>query len=345
LAGGIQPLKLPENQTLTNRLKPTGIWGSRYPTTGCISKIHFRSVNIQNTLKFERNEHENVNYRIHRSSVAELRWSEPKRKSQFIQAHRRTSQVGEQTHPRGQPSPQEGGFAALLKDKHISQFLNKHFVIETQVADADIGCYLIYNQQRELVHRVADEKYPYELAVKIKRGLDDQTQYYTLLSRFESGDRSTDLLANLIIGATDAADSVNAPRFLQAYLETLPTPPTDADLRFIMRHTTRSSDPGFHLLLDRPIDVEKLAAIIFHETFTPYLNDKDVNVALLAGQTKAKYPIPALARHIDRMPIEFLEMREDWDELGTYLHTNNLQLSPAQLEYYNGLLKAHDAKM
>ncbi len=242
-------------------------------------------------------------------------------------------------------APHGGGSTALLEDRYISQFLNKYFIIEKQVSDSGQGSYLIYNQQRKLVHRVADEKYPYELAVKIKRALDTRTQYYTLLSRFENGDRSANVLINLIIGASDAADFANAPQFMRAYLETLPAQPTEADLRFISRHTIRSSDPGFTFLLDRSNAVEKLADIIFEETFAAHLNDKNVDVALLVEQTKDQYPVTALTQQIDRMPLEFLEMREDWEglhnRLPTYLTAYKTQLSPAQVEYYNWLLNTH----
>ncbi|GGG85172.1 hypothetical protein GCM10007415_18120 [Parapedobacter pyrenivorans] len=244
-------------------------------------------------------------------------------------------------------APQGGNFSALFGDKYLSQFLNRHFVIEKHASKSDGDSYLIYDQQRELVHRVAGQKYPYEVAVKIKRALDTRTQYYTLLARFDNGDRSADLLTNLIIGATDADDDTNAPRFMQAYLGTLSAQPTEADLRFIARHTTRSSDPGFTFLLERESGSTKLAGIIFQETFVNHLNDQVVDVVSLTSQAKSQYATPALASYIDRMPIELLEMREDWDALNklvpVYLSTNSTRLSPAQVAYYNGLLNTHTA--
>ena len=239
------------------------------------------------------------------------------------------------------------GFDALSNDRYISQFLDKHFLVKKQTNHSKVGSYLIYNEKGELVHRVADEKYPYELAVKIKRGLNINTQYYTLLSRFENGDRSVDLLTNLIVGATDAADHSNAPQFMQAYLETLPTQPSEADFKFVAQHTTQSTDPGFAFLMDHSAGIEKLADIIFQETFVSQVDDRNVDAMQLAEQTKAQYPLDALIKPIDRMSIELLEMREDWNELNhilpAYLSTHNEQLSAAEMDYYTGLLSRYTA--
>ena len=226
----------------------------------------------------------------------------------------------------------------LLENRHISQFLSKHFVIEQAAPRQGSGDYAIYNERGELIHRVVDEKYPYELAAKIKRALDPNTQYYTLLARFERGDRSANMLQNLIIGASDADDRANVPRVMQAYLETLPAEPTEAAIRFISRHTKRSSEPGFAFLLDRSASVDQLAEIIFNETFVARLDDRKADATAIAAELKRSYPADALAPHIDRMPITFLEMREDWDGLREvlplFVQTYGKQLSPKMLEYY-----------
>src|SRR5690606_32429899 len=86
--------------------------------------------------------------------------------------------------------PDAGMAAAILNNQHTSRFLDTHFVIEQQTNPDEQGAYLIYNQQQELLHRVAHEPYPYELAVKIKRALSPGSQYYNLLAQFENGDRS-----------------------------------------------------------------------------------------------------------------------------------------------------------
>ncbi|MEC3881032.1 hypothetical protein [Parapedobacter sp. 10938] len=242
----------------------------------------------------------------------------------------------------------EGMAAHILENQHTSRFLDAHFIIEQQTNPSEQDLYLIYNQQQELVHRVANEPYPYELAVKIKCALNPDKQYYTLLARFDNGDRSAALLENLIMGSADAGDRENAPRLMQAYLHTQASPMTPAAIRLLAKHTNTSNDPGFAVLLndmataDQVLGAgktaEKVASIIFDEAFAPYLNEKNVDLEALSAQVKLTYPHDKLAHLIDGMAIQLMEIREDWDGLKaaipTYLRTHGHQLSKAMRDYY-----------
>src|SRR5690606_28527186 len=146
-------------------------------------------------------------------------------------------------------------------------------------------------------------------------------QYYTLLERFDGGERSEILLEKLIIGASDAGDRENAPRLMQAYLDIQASPLAPAAIRLIAKHTGTSNDPGFAALLTDMAtadDVlgagktaEKLASIIFDEAFAPYANHKNVDLKALTEKTKSTYPNDELTYLIDGMAIRLMEMRED----------------------------------
>ncbi|MGV3761169.1 hypothetical protein [Parapedobacter sp.] len=242
----------------------------------------------------------------------------------------------------------------ILENKHTSRFLDEYFVIEQQLNPDTQNLYLIYNAQEERVHRVADEPYPYELAVKIKRALNPETQYYTLLARFDHGDRSVALLEKLITGTSDAGDMGNAPRVMQAYLDTQGSPMTPSTIRLLAKHTHTSKDPGFAILMagmDAADDVlgmgktaEILASIIFDEAFVPYLNKKNVDLETLIESVKSTYSHKELAYLIDGMPIQFMEMREDWEGLKSalpiYLNAHGHQLSEAMRNYYSRLIES-----
>ncbi len=245
--------------------------------------------------------------------------------------------------------------AAILENRHTSKFLNDHFVIEQQGNTNGQNLYLIYNQRQELVHRVTNEPYPYELAVKIKRALDPETQYYTLLARFENGDHSAAILENLVKAASDAGDRKNASRLMQAYLETQESPLAPENIQLLAKHTTESSDPGFALLLadiaaaddvlGNGKTAEKLASIVFNEVFVPQLDKKNVDLDAMAEKAKSMLPNNDLAYLIDGMVIQFLEMREDWDALQSalpaYLNAHGNQLSEAMHKYYSWLGTEH----
>ncbi|HWL00275.1 MAG TPA: hypothetical protein VNQ55_10020 [Parapedobacter sp.] len=242
----------------------------------------------------------------------------------------------------------------ILENKHTSRFLDEHFIIEQQVNPDTQDLYLIYNAQQELVHRVANDSYPYELAVKIKRALNPDTRYYTLLARFDHGERSVALLEKLITGVSDAGDIGNAPRVMQAYLDTQTSSMTPPTIRLLVKHTHTSNDPGFAILMsdmDAADDVlgagktaAKLAVIIFDEAFAPYLSEKKVDLEALTEKVKSTYAREELAYLIDGMAIQFMEMREDWESLRSalpiYLGTHGNQLSEATREYYSWLAKS-----
>lgn len=239
----------------------------------------------------------------------------------------------------------------VLANEHTSHFLNEHFVIEQQVNPDMQTLYLIYNQQQKLVHRVADEPYPYELAIKIKQALNPGTQYYTLLARFDNGDRSAALLENLIAGAKNAGDDKNASRLMQAYLDTQASPTTPKTIRLLAKYTKTSKDPGFSILManiDAADEVlgtgktaEKLVSIIFDEAFAPCVNKKNIDIVALTEKAKSSYPNDELAYLIEGMAIQLLEMREDWEgiksALPTYLRTHGDHLSDAMQGYYSWL--------
>ena len=245
----------------------------------------------------------------------------------------------------------EGMAADILANKHTSRFLDTNFIVEEQTHANEQGRYLVYNQQRELVHQVAHEPYPYELAVKIKRALSPETQYYTLLQQFDSGERSEALLEKLVIGASDAGDRENAPRLMRAYIDAQASPMAPEAIQLIAKHTTTSNDPGFGMLLadiSAADDVlgagktaEKLASIIFDEVFAPYINEKNVDVKTLTAKAKSAYPNNEIAAHIDGMAIQFMEMREDWPGLKSalpiYLDAHGNQLTIAAHDYYRWL--------
>ena len=243
------------------------------------------------------------------------------------------------------------GTPDILGNRHTSRFLDEHFFIEQQVNPGVQDLYLVYNTQREQVHRVAHEPYPFELAVKIKRALNPDTQYDTMLGRFDNGDRSVAFLEKLMAGLSDAGDRENAPRVMRAYLDTQGSPWAPSTLRLLAKHTHASKDPGFAILMadmDAADDVlgtgktaEKLASIIFDEAFVPLLHKKTVDLENLTERIGSTYPHTELAHHIDGMPIRFMEMREDWEGLKSalpgYLRTHGNRLSDAMRDYYGRL--------
>lgn len=238
----------------------------------------------------------------------------------------------------------KGESATLLSERLLSHFLNENFIIEKRTAYAASAAYLIYDASGELVHRVAHLPYPFELAVRLKRGLDADNQYYRLLDRYVKGERNTALLEQLITAATDAADDENRAKVMADYLNALPANVTEATLRFVARNTAHSADPGFAFLLNHG-KLDTVSTIVFRESFLSHVNDRKLDIQALASSVHRQYDAPALAPYIDDMVVALLEMREDWaaltDVLPSYLERNGERLTTAQVNYFRSLTGVH----
>ena len=227
-------------------------------------------------------------------------------------------------------------------DRHINGFLTKNFIVQYDAEAQSPESYSVYDSNGRLVHRVTgDPRYPYELAVKIKRGLDSETQYYTLLKRFNSGERSAGLLKNVIISANDAGDTEHAAQAMEAYLKQLPLIPAESELAFVAKYTNHTSGPGFDYLLERGSYLNEMAGLIFDDVFLPQVNQKQFHATIWLTALKDRYP-KALAPHLDHMMVELLERRGDQKTLDAFvpdfIQQQRNQLNTAQVAYYKGLV-------
>ena len=227
-------------------------------------------------------------------------------------------------------------------DRYVAEFLDRNFIVQSDVVGTEGAFLSIYDSNGRLVHRVInDPTYPYELAVKIKRGLNSETQYYPLLRRFNGGERSVDLLRNVIMGADDANDVVNAPQLMEAYINQLPEAPSESELAFVATYTKHIGDPGFAYLMQREVHLNKLADLIFQDVLLPQVSSKSFDASVWIKSAKDRYP-QSLAPHLDRMLVELLEMRNDEDGLNAFIpefmEVYKGELSDAQMAYYAGLV-------
>ena len=227
-------------------------------------------------------------------------------------------------------------------DRHIAGFLTKNFIVQYDAEAQHPESYNVYDSNGRLVHRVTgDPRYPYELAVKIKRGLDSETQYCPLLKRFNSGERSATLLKNVIIGASDAGDTEHAARAMRAYIKQLPVVPSESERAFVTKYTNHTSDPGFAYLLASGTHMNEMADLIFQDVFLPQVSQKQVHATTWLEALKDRYP-EALAPQLDRMMVELLERRGNKEALDAFvsdfIQRQQNQLNTAQRAYYKGLV-------
>lgn len=112
----------------------------------------------------------------------------------------------------------------VLSLPDIAGFLNDHFILVDMDMDEHAGVlfkkeyqlkqcpsFLLFNNQGKLLHKMVGVCPGEELLAKISRGLDERANYAMVKQRYESGERSIDLLPDYLFALDDAGEVVSLP--------------------------------------------------------------------------------------------------------------------------------------
>ncbi len=110
----------------------------------------------------------------------------------------------------------------VLSLPDIADFLNSHFILVDMDMDERAGVlfkreyrlkqcpsFLLFDNQGKLLHKMVGICPGEELLAKISRGLDERTNYAMVKQRYESGERSIDLLPDYLFALDDAGEIVS----------------------------------------------------------------------------------------------------------------------------------------
>jgi thioredoxin-related protein len=210
--------------------------------------------------------------------------------------------------------------------------------------------YLFFAPDGKLVHRAVGASDAAAFIAKGKDALDPTKQYYTLVRRYDAGEKSPEFLRNLAKTAQGAYDMDNTGKFAQAYLATQTDLFTKDNIEFLRDFTQKSSDPGFELMRRNPEKFDavlgpgKSAAIVknivLSEDVYPVLfsrTQKDVDwPALKAGLTK-KYGSLGNEAY-DYAHIIYLQQKGNWPEfskeVSAYISKYNPNFGPSELNSF-----------
>jgi thioredoxin-related protein len=183
--------------------------------------------------------------------------------------------------------------------------------------------YLFLSPEGKLVHRAVGSS---EASVFIGKGsdaLDPNKQYYTLVDRFNKGEREPEFLKNLAEAALNAYDRPSIPVFSAAYISTQKDLLTEPNIKFLDNTTQSSKDPGFEIIRKNTAAYNKVLGagkaevkikeIVLNEEVYPSIfgsADKPDWVKLEASLSK-KYP--ALAKELTaNAKVLYYYNKEDW---------------------------------
>jgi len=119
--------------------------------------------------------------------------------------------------------------------------------------------YLYFNPQGSLVHTLiggtVDAK---EFIEKSKLALDPKTQYATLKTQYQNGNRDSTFLANIAFMAYSLRKQDSLQYYAQDYLKLQKDLLSPSNIRLITATTRKSSDIGFALLRNHPKLVDSI---------------------------------------------------------------------------------------
>lgn len=237
--------------------------------------------------------------------------------------------------------------STIFPQEKMGDFFNKNFVnvkvqfdktkgdseeVQSWYADAEsmskeynvtaYPTFLIFSPQGELVHRIVGGGDADGFIAKAQKALNPETQYYTLLKKYDAGNPSPETLKALVGVAEEAYDEKNASKFASAYLATQKDLYTKDNLEFLSKYMKDSKSKGFELVLKDPKKVdavlgkgkanEILSAVILKDNIYPALRKPTANLDSLIAAAIAKYPGVDLVKSTDMLKVQFYQGTKNW---------------------------------
>ena len=194
--------------------------------------------------------------------------------------------------------------------------------------------YLFFDENAKLVHRAVGSSEADAFIAKTKEALNPETQYFTLLEKYQKGKKDSSFLHRLTTAALGAYDIQTASKVANDYIATQPNLYTKENLSLLKEVTQSSSDKGFQIMLT---DADKVDAvmgkgtadavvqnIIMQEDVYPILFPKNVasrkalaepNWSDVDNTLQTKYPAQAPSISAYSKAI-FYMYKQDWDKFG-----------------------------
>ncbi len=209
--------------------------------------------------------------------------------------------------------------------------------------------YLFFSPDGELVHRSVGSSEAPAFIAKGQDALDPEKQYYTLVRKYEAGEKDPTFLRNLATASQNAYDREGIAKYSKEYLATQKDLLTAENIKFLGDFTQTSKDPGFNLMVKNAAAFNKvlgegkaeetIKAIVMQEEVYPkvFRSKEAPNWTVLQSSLTAKYPTIA-KEAVSQAKVMYYSNKADWPNFSVAF-TNHLKAygkktTPEQLNQY-----------
>ena len=194
--------------------------------------------------------------------------------------------------------------------------------------------FLFFNPNGELVHRAVGSSEAEAFIAKTKEALSPETQYYTLLAKYNKGKKDSAFLHRLTTASMNAYDMENGSKIANDYFATQPDLYTADNLALLRDMTQSSTDKGFQMMISHPAKVDSVLGkgtadaitqnIILREDVYPKLFPPDVKSAKdlqepnwndVDAALQSKYPVQVASLSAYSRVVFYMQ-KGDWQNFG-----------------------------
>ncbi|WP_164121916.1 thioredoxin family protein [Sphingobacterium sp. xlx-130] len=217
--------------------------------------------------------------------------------------------------------------------------------------------FLIFSPDGELVHRMIGGAEAEAFIARVKEGLNPQTQYFTLVKRFEDSPNDPIIAKKMIVAAQSAHDEVIASKATEAYLSSVGVEGLliGDNLDLILRGTTSSTSTSFLIIKDNKVQVDQLleekdkpfnsnyilSSILTSELVIPQLKASEANAIdfdKLQAEIEKKHPYVDMTSSIARAKAQYFRGKKNWVEftnaVDQFVRAGGKHLSPQELNSF-----------
>ncbi len=185
--------------------------------------------------------------------------------------------------------------------------------------------FLIFNPNGELVHRIVGGGEADQFIARAKEGLDPQTQYYSLLKKFESAPNNIAVAKSLAKAAESAYDQENQKKAQAAIINSLTEKELfeKENLEMLLKSASSSDTKSYQLISKNRAKIDEimgpgtvnktLAMILMNEqVLSKIKQDQNLDINILQDELAQSHADIDMTEMFVRFKPQFYFSKKDW---------------------------------